>query len=407
MDDNATSLHILMEMLTQWHMKPSGADGGRTAFDLMSEAANEGQPYRIALIDTTMPDMARLALIERIRTDPRLKTTTIILLAPTGGGVDSHQYSRLDIATVLTKPVRQSDLMDAIINAFGPSKKPKSRPARRSQPTLTKTSRGLRVLLAEDNELNQKMVSRLLEKRGHKVTLAGDGREALDALNRNPSEQFDLLIVDLQMPDIGGLQATAIIREREKGTAEHLPIVAFTAHATKEDRDRCLAAGMDAYISKPISANDLFHTVESVVSHTQVKESGDINKAPQNLVIDEKALWSRVDDDTKLFDTMAKLFLKDSPKMMEKMKLSLRDGDIEGLAAAAHNLAGSVGNFAAPAAVTAARHLESAARAKDLPTTKEAYNELSRQMRALEKALARLRRRVKSPRGHQRGDSSA
>ena len=405
-DDNSTSLHILKEMLTQWHMKPSGADGGRAAFDLMSTAANEGKPYRIALIDTTMPDMARLALIERIRTDPRLKTTTIVLLAPTGGRVDSHQYSRLDIATVLTKPVRQSDLMDAMINTLGPSKKTKTRPERRSQPTLTKTTRSLHVLLAEDNELNQKMVMRLLEKRGHKVTLAGDGREALDALNRNPSEHFDLLIVDLQMPDIGGLQATAIIREREKGAAEHLPIVAYTAHATKEDRDRCLAAGMDAYISKPVSANDLFRTIESLVSETEIREPAEINQARQNPVIDEKALWSRVDDDTKLFDTMAKLFLKDSPKMMEKMKLSLEEGDFDTLATAAHSLAGSVGNFAAPAAVTAARHLESAARAQDLTATEEAYHELAQEMRALEKALTRLRRRVKSRRGQQSGDSS-
>lgn len=262
------------------------------------------------------------------------------------------------------------------------------------------------MLLAEDNELNQKMVMRLLEKRGHNVTLARDGREALDALNRNPSEHFDLLIMDLQMPDIGGLQATAIIREREKGAGTHLPIVAFTAHATREDRDRCLAAGMDAYISKPISANDLFRTVESVASGTEMETSAETERAAQSLVIDEKALWSRVDDDTKLFDTMAKLFLKDSPKMMKKMKQSLENEDIESLAAAAHTLAGSVGNFAAPAAVMAARHLEAAARAQDLTTTEEAYNELAREMQALKKALTRLRRRVKSRRGQPSADSS-
>jgi CheY-like chemotaxis protein len=205
--------------------------------------------------------------------------------------------------------------------------------------------------------------------------------------------------MDLQMPDIGGLQATAIIREQEKGTARHLPIVAFTAHATKEDRDRCLSAGMDAYISKPISANDLFHTIESIVSGSEMIESGDSNRAPQNRVIDEKALWSRVDDDTKLLDTMAKLFLNDGPKMMEKMKVSLQKGDLEALAAAAHNLAGSVGNFAASATVQAAHRLESAAREQNLTRTKEAYGALQREMQILEQALARLRRQIQAQRG--------
>lgn len=396
-DDNATSLQILEQMLTQWHTKPSGVDGGQAAFEALSRAANEGNPFRIALIDTTMPEMNRLALIERIRTDPRLKKTPILLMAPAGDQVDSYQHSHLDIASILMKPVRQSDLMDAIINAIGPSKRPKRRPARRSKPTLTKSTRRLHVLLAEDNELNQKMVMRLLEKRGHQVSLASDGREALDALKRT-SESFDLLIMDLQMPDIGGLQATAIIREREKGTKEHLPIVAFTAHATKEDRDRCLFAGMDAYISKPITANDLFETIESVVSGAESIESGDAHRASPNVVIDEKALWTRVDNDAKLLDTMAKLFLKDSPKMFEKMRHSLEAEDTEALAAAAHNLAGSIGNFAAPAAVNAARRLESAARDRQINRTKETFQELERQMQTLAQALARLRRQIRSQR---------
>jgi PAS domain S-box-containing protein len=397
-DDNATSLKILKQMLIQWHMKPFGVDGGRAAFDTLSRAANEGNPFRVALIDTTMPDMKRLTLIERIRTDPRLKKTAIILLAPAGEQLDEYEHSRLDIATVLMKPVRQSDLMNAIINAIGSSKVRKVRQPRRSKPTLTKTTRSLHVLLAEDNELNQKMVMRLLDKRGHRVTLAKDGREALDTLNNKTSVDFDLLIMDLQMPDIGGLQATAIIREREKGTKAHLPIVAFTAHATKEDRERCLSAGMDAYIAKPISANDLFETIESVVSGAERFESGDPNQASPNPVIDDAALWMRVDNDAKLLDTMAKLFLKDGPRMFEKMKVTLQAEELEALAAEAHNLAGSIGNFAAPAAVIAARNLESAARDQGLSETREAFGELEKQMQTLVKALARLRKQIRSQR---------
>jgi CheY-like chemotaxis protein len=390
-EDSATSRQILEQMLTQWRMKPSGADGGRAAFDRMSEAANDGKPYRLALIDTSMSAMEGLTLIERIRTDPRLKKTAIILMAPAGERIDQRQRSRLDIATLLSKPIRQSDLMDAIITAIGPSKSQKIRLPRRPQHSLTKASQSLHVLLAEDNALNQKLVVRLLEKRGHKVTVAANGREALDAFNRNAHEPFDLLIMDVQMPDIGGLQATAIIREREKGTEEHLPIVALTAHATKEDRERCLSAGMDAYITKPVTAMDLFETIESIASGAETTKSLG-SEAASHQVLDEKALWDRVDHDAKLLDTMTKLFSKDCPKKMEELKRLLHGGDMGTLAAAAHTLAGSVGNFTADKAVAAGRNLEKRARENDRAGAERALVELEREIEALKKALSRLKK---------------
>jgi signal transduction histidine kinase/CheY-like chemotaxis protein len=254
-DDNATNRRILTETLQGWKMKPIPASSALEALSLLQQASQSGQPFSFVLTDVHMPIMDGFRLAEQIKHRPELVAATIMMLASGGQRGDAARCRELGVAAYLTKPVRQSELraaIDAVLT--GTSLKQNERPA---APLITRhtlrEARGsskMRVLLAEDNVVNQRVALRLLERHGHTVVVANNGREALAALAH---EAFDLLLMDVQMPEMDGFEATAEIREQEKATGRHLPIVAMTAHAMKGDAERCLAAGMDAYISKPIN----------------------------------------------------------------------------------------------------------------------------------------------------------
>jgi CheY-like chemotaxis protein len=250
--------------------------------------------------------------------------------------------------------------------------------------------------LAEDNIVNQKLAVRLLEKQGHSAAVANNGREALKLLAGAGKDGFDLVLMDIQMPEMGGLEATAAIREREKATGRHIPIVAMTAHTMKGDRERCLAAGMNGYIAKPVQAEVLFREISAALSGSQPS-----SPAPQPPV-DEGALLARVGGDKRLLTQLVKLFLTDCPRMMSKIDKAVNRGDAEGLRLAAHSLKGSVGNFAAPAAYEAARRLEEMAREGDLSHVQEAWLSLESEIIRLEPALAST---LKSPGRKPRGAS--
>ena len=265
-DDSATNRRILTATLENWGMKPEAVENGAGALSLLHSAAKQGKTFDILLTDAQMPDMDGFALANQIRQDFGSGAPAIIVLTSAGQRGDGARCRELSIAAYLTKPVGRTDLRSTLLNVLG-RKSEEGLP-----PLLTRHSLHeermedrslppLRILLAEDNPVNQQLAMRLLQKRGHQVVVAENGRKALEALvNGN----FDLVLMDVQMPEMDGFEATAAIRRRERSAGDHLPIIAMTAHAMKGDEERCRAAGMDGYLSKPIRARELFATIENL-----------------------------------------------------------------------------------------------------------------------------------------------
>ncbi len=268
-DDNATNRRILQDLLTYWHMRPTVVGDGELALGALRRAAAEGAPFALVLLDAMMPDLDGFGVAERIRATPQLSGLTILMLTSSGQLGELARCAELGIAAHLTKPIKQSDLLAAILNALG--KRPSGvAPAAAPTPPGRNGRRSLHILLVEDNLGNQKLAVRLLEKQGHTVEVANDGAAALDAVARG---SFHLVLMDVQMPGMDGFEATLAIRERERSTGEYVPIVAMTAHAMSGVRERCLAAGMDDYITKPIDAAHLNAMIDQVALTESLRPS--------------------------------------------------------------------------------------------------------------------------------------
>jgi signal transduction histidine kinase/DNA-binding response OmpR family regulator len=255
-DDNRTNRRILEGMLGRWEMKSSSVADGKEALTKLSDAQEAGEPFALILMDMHMPGMDGFELIERIRHGPHASTATIMMLTSAGHRGDAARCQELGVAAYLLKPIRQSELREAIARLLGAREKKGAIPliTRYSLQDAREPGTSLRILLAEDNPVNQRLASHLLEKRGHSVVVAANGREALEALKKG---RFDLMFMDVQMPVMDGFEATRAIRKLEVGSGIRLPIVALTAHAMKGDREKCMAAGMDGYLTKPIRPQEL------------------------------------------------------------------------------------------------------------------------------------------------------
>ena len=262
-DDNLTNRQILLKMLTNWHTNPTTVESGARAITALREAQGLGRVYPLILLDAQMPEMDGFALAECIKRNPDWKTATIMMLSSAGQRGDAKRCRELGIDAYLTKPVKQAELLDAILVALGTKPTTETTPVLITRHSLRENSAHLRILLVEDNKVNQVLAVRLLEKRGHTVSVAGNGKEALTVLE---IQSFDLVFMDVQMPEMDGYQATAAIRGKEEISGNHLPIIAMTAHAMVGDRERCLAAGMDDYISKPIRPEELTELLGRYIS---------------------------------------------------------------------------------------------------------------------------------------------
>ncbi len=252
-DDNSTNRTILSELTSSWGMDVRAADSGASALAAMREADAMGERLRLAIIDGHMPGMDGFELAEQIRQDPRLAGAVIMMLSSTGQAGDAARCRQLGISAYLIKPIRKPELLSAILTALGQAPADAVRSAGKAKDPEPIGS-GLRILLVEDNRINQTVALRMLEKMGHQAVLANNGLEALEQLS---SKEFDLVLMDVQMPEMDGLTATKQIRAMEKDTGRHIAIVAMTARAMRGDREICLAAGMDAYLSKPIDREEL------------------------------------------------------------------------------------------------------------------------------------------------------
>jgi len=255
-DDSRTNRRILTGMLTRWEMQLTSVESGEEALAELSAARAAGAPYQLVIADLLMPKMDGFGLVERIRSVPGLSTATIMMLTSAGQRGDAARCKEVGVAAYLMKPILQSELREAIARVLGAREQQGAIPLVTRYPPrdVRDHNASLRILLAEDNAVNQLLAARLLVKRGHRVTVVSNGREALEALEKNT---FDLALMDVQMPELDGFEATAVIREKEKTSGKHLTVIAMTAHAMSGDRERCLKAGMDDYISKPIRTQEL------------------------------------------------------------------------------------------------------------------------------------------------------
>jgi signal transduction histidine kinase/DNA-binding response OmpR family regulator len=260
-DDNATNRRILEELLTVWGMRPTLVDGGAAAIVALEGALAAGKPFPLAIIDFQMPDLDGFGLAERIKAQPELATTMIMMLSSVGQQGDAIRCRALGVASYLTKPVRQSILLEAMLSVLALNDHPVAEPVLVTRHTINEAHSPLHILVAEDNPVNRQLVIALLGKRGHTAATVVNGREAVAAFTEGV---FDLVLMDLQMPEMGGLEATAAIRSLEAVTGSHVPIIALTAHALKGDREICLDAGMDGYLTKPIDPKQLFALIESL-----------------------------------------------------------------------------------------------------------------------------------------------
>ncbi len=266
-DDNATNRQILEKTLSHWKMRPAAADGAEAGIALLRKALANGAPFGLMLVDCHMPDTDGFMLVEQLQKLPEMRDLVTVMLTSGGQRGDGQRCGELGIAAYLIKPVLQSDLLEALMRVLGPRSDPAEAMQLITRHTLREARLPLRVLLAEDNIVNQRLAVRLLEKEGHNVVVAADGVKALEALE---GSAFDLILMDVQMPLMDGVETTAAIRTREKSNGAHIPIVAMTAHAMAGDRQRFLSLGMDGYVSKPIHSRELFDVIENLFAATRV-----------------------------------------------------------------------------------------------------------------------------------------
>ncbi len=388
-DDNATNRRILQEMLTGWHMVPAVHASGPAALEEMHRRSAAGEPFEVVLLDCMMPEMDGFTVAEQIQRHPKLTGAAVIMLSSSGQPTDAGRCRELGIAVSLLKPVKQSELLDAILSALGRLAAQTLRPL----PILPRPTgrRGLQILLAEDNVVNQRFAVRLLEKAGHRVIVAGDGREALALLGIDPpasTPPFDLVLMDVQMPEMGGFETTARIRAWEKKVGGRLPIIALTAHAMKGDRERCLTAGMDGYISKPIHPPDLWQAIDTVLPPAAARD--DLPKAPPAAVVDREALLARIGGDMELLRELVGLYRADYPRLLAEIQAAVRANDADRLRRAAHTLKASAGTFGAEQVCAAAKRLEAMGRDGTLAGAAEAGAALEEALRQFEPVLADL-----------------
>jgi CheY-like chemotaxis protein len=316
-----------------------------------------------------------------------------MMLTSGGPPAEGKRRQELGILSYLTKPIKQADLWKAVLRALGMPLAPDESPEHvQAEPGV---GRPLRILLAEDNLVNQKLAVRLLQKRGHEVVVAGNGREALDAWQK---ELFDVVLMDVQMPEMDGFETTAAIRRTEKGTGKHQPIIAMTAYAMKGDRERCLAAGMDRYISKPVRTQELFTNIAEIVPdapQVQVEAKSQVTECLScAALLDEVEALARVGGDRDLLVELAEVFLEECPGLMKAVEGAVASGDPARVKAAAHSLKGAVDNFAARDAFEAALRLEMLGRDGNLSGIHEAWSTLQREIERLKPALAGLGAKV-------------
>ncbi|MEM9586384.1 MAG: response regulator [Planctomycetota bacterium] len=414
-DDNGTNRKILDEMLGSWGLVTESVDSAESAITALHDAHRDDRPYGLIVSDVNMPELSGYDFIERIRNDPELPETPVILLTSGGRNDDRGTLTRLRVAERLMKPAKQSELFNAIVRTLGVSSPESDNvPAEASQADI----RPLHVLLAEDNVINQKLAIGVLTKHGHSVTVVTNGRDAVLAATGDDRSEFDLILMDVQMPILDGYEATERIRQLEENTGtERIPIVAMTAHAMKGDRQRCLDAGMDEYVAKPIRASTLNEILQTVVgdvvepmtsvsiedrllegqgslgadvTDTILDLRSEVVPSTDNASMPDAIEWDRakvtVGGDLGLLRDLLSVFRGESELLTGQIRRGLDSGNGEATFKAAHTLKGACLSIGAIVASQIADHLERTARAGQMPEAHEHFASLESEIQRVLKA---------------------
>ncbi len=359
-DDNEVNRHLLRKLLSAWGMKPVMAADGIEGIEEFEQSVKRSEPYPLVLLDMNMPRMDGYQVAVKIRQSASPQQTAIVILSSSLANYTKASLEPLQIGRRLNKPIRRAELHEAIIDLLAKAIPHQEQDATKS----TETTRKLRLLLVEDNPVNQKLASRLLEKMGHEVKLAMNGREAVDLTMR---EEFDLVLMDIQMPVMGGMEATKKIREHQEKSGKRTPIVAMTAHAMKGDRERCIEGGMDGYLSKPVRVDLLRNEIQRLTRGEKTGEqmSDDTSKTANRKTqhsLNLQELLARVENDWDLLRELGGIFREDFPKYEGKLRDSIAKKDLPRAAEAAHALKGMLANLSAVGAASAASDVEQAAK---------------------------------------------
>jgi len=378
-DDNETNRRILHGMALQWGMRPSLAGSGAEALAALRAAQARGEAFRVILTDGYMPEMDGFEFVTAVQHDPSLAGPDILMLTSAGQPGEGARCRDLGIAAYLLKPVLKDDLLAALLDVLGKHSDAATTPQLVTRHSLHESSRRLHILVAEDNPVNQAVIVRVLEKMGHSSTLAPNGREALTLATNG---DFDLVFMDVQMPEMDGLAATRAIREAETRSATHLPIFAMTAHAMKGDREQCLAAGMDGYITKPVRFSDIQQILDGLVAKLPAAAEPLMTPA-----WDKAAALDRVEGDEELLQDICRIFLEESPKLLTQLQQAVAQDDPQAVSRAAHSLKGESGYLGAANVSQMAKQLETMGRDRALAEAPAVLEQLQREMASLSSAV--------------------
>lgn len=366
-DDNEQVRRILAEMVTEWGMLPLAVEGGSAALQALEGARVRGESFRLVILDSDMPQPAGLQLAERIRGNPHFSKVALLITAYPGKREPAELYRKLGVAARLLKPVGSKELLQAITRALGEASANTTDVSQESgvEPEV----RPLRILVVEDNAINQVVAVEMLRRLGHSSVVAGNGEEGLARLK---SERFDLVLMDVQMPVKDGLTTTREIREQERTTGAHIPIIATTAHAMKGDKERCLAAGMDAYLTKPVSTARLREAIESVIKENSSRTIPVIEPITSGKSWNIAQVRGIVGDEALLREVL-QIFMEEAPKQLAELEAAIAIGNAESIQRIAHTLKGELGFLGMTDAVAQARDLERMAHDHSLGSAAEVF----------------------------------
>ncbi len=389
-DDNATNREILSRRLHSWGMRAAEAEAGPRAIQILSKALDEGDPFRMAVIDMQMPGMDGEALGRAIQADPRLSGTRMVMLTSLGVRGDVKRFAELGFSGYLTKPARHQELRGVLSLSLAEKGKERPLPITTRHTVLESlnlfTGIKARILLADDNRINQQVALGILKKLGLAADAVADGQEVLHALEMLP---YDLVLMDVQMPVMGGYEATRKIRDPGSPVLDHdIPVIAMTANAMAGDREKCLEAGMNGYVSKPVDPLTLAKELEKWLVKgpgplTAATGRGDTPSGKVSDIFNREEFLERVLDDGDLAETIMAEFLADMPDQIKTMRSYIEQNKSEQAGAQAHKIKGAAGNLSATALQEISRLMEEAAKEADLetlnrlvPQIEDSFNEL-------------------------------
>ena len=383
-DDNLTNLDVLSSQLRAQHIKVTAASSGKEALTCMRKASSEGTPFPVAILDMLMPNMDGKELSQMIAADETLNSTKLILLSSSVRRGDSKQALASGFSAFLAKPVRQSDLYDTLATVyFGEDVAlEESETADQIEDT---TDNGRSILLVEDNLTNQLVAKSIARKLGYQIEIANNGQEAIDILSADP---YDLVLMDIQMPILDGYQTTAVIRDPSSSVQNHkIPIVAMTAHAMQGDRDKCLDAGMDDYLTKPIRPQELS---DSLSRWLPVNEHIESTTDDTIVIFDYEELRNRLMEDDDLVKEVVTSYLGDLPQQIDELESCIAAGNAENILDQAHKIKGSSSNVGGIALSNVAHDMEQLAKSGQLSQISELLAQLKAQEIQLRSAMEEL-----------------